>query len=89
MYYYLLALKGGYVMSNKHYHVSTGIRGLYKPDIDEVYLARKEADQVASCLATEFRSRGSKVSGAAKDGYYIQITPCTQTDCLSRAISLK
>ncbi len=71
-----------------HYHVLCGLTGGYMPNSNEVYRTRRDAEAGARWLAESFRDGETKVRGSASAGYYecgkweyIEINPCTETDC--------
>lgn len=60
----------------RHYHVYANVAG-YMPDSDSVYYAtsKKEAGQIATSIAQEYREDGYRLHGNQRDGYV-----CERTD---------
>lgn len=73
----------------KHFHVLSGLRGLYMPNENTVHRTRKSAEATARETAANARDDGYKVRGSASSGLYavgedqsIEITACDVADCL-------
>lgn len=78
----------------QHYHVIENTPG-YLPDSEPAtFTNRREANRYAAGLAAELREDGYHVYGSAESGLYsaersasdlgraIEVTPCTESDCL-------
>lgn len=78
----------------KHYHVLCGLRGMYMPDINDVYRSKRAALSGAAWWANSYREDGCEVTGSAKRGWYhvryegnetahhcIEVTDCYDRDC--------
>jgi hypothetical protein len=76
----------------KHYHVLTGMCGLYMPNENHVFSTLREAQSFAREEAARARDEGERVRKVphAEYGYYvigndacIEVTDCAEPDCLS------
>jgi hypothetical protein len=80
-------------MGKKHYHVLTGLGGGYMPSSNEVYETKADALRGAREMKGIFQNDPeTKVKGRAGfytvGNEYIEVTECTEGDCLSHRDSL-
>lgn len=84
-------------MTTKHYHVLSGLNGLYVPDSNDTYKTRKDAEAGARWHKDSWRDAGFKVVGSVRKGhagyfgrdtyqtgwpYRISVDECGDMQCL-------
>lgn len=71
-----------------HYHVLSGLRGMYMPDGNEVFTSLRASRKYAHALALDWDTDGTdrmKQIGPGEyrsEGHAIWVTECTVADCL-------
>ena len=69
----------------KHFHVLSGLQGMYMPDENRVYETRKEAEAGARSLAKMYRDDGERVAARHAAG----TTPSVRTTASRSPIAMR